>query len=295
MSIKLHRLSLFFFVFSLSHFITFVDIQGKSNTPINSKTRLSKAKQARMQIPEVLNKDYRKLSDDELDEAIALHKKSNNLEMLVKCLERKIAHCNDFQKLREFKLWYADALFESKKIEKAGKTYNEYVMLYPGSNETEYAEYRAILCNFSNISRADRDQELTEQTVRLAEHFLKREKIYQRYSPAVKLMQQECYRKLFDHECYIFRFHLKNPNKKDFSPALNRLDYIKMNFREHIPSFEQELAKLERDLELAQKPLPRNPKKRQHEKQKRYGDKPLPEIAKPEPLMTIKPDYVSKF
>ncbi|MBT3455682.1 outer membrane protein assembly factor BamD [bacterium] len=192
-------------------------------------------------LPEVLRKSYKSLSDTELDEAILLYKQQKNLRMVARCLERKTSICSDTQKLKNLKLKLANTYFEKEDLEKAGTLYTEFALLYPGSTDTEEVEYRAILCHVYRLPDHDRDQSVTRQAILLAENFLQRKKLYKKYTADVAKILKHCLEKLFDNEVEIFKFHA---NKKNLKAAEKRLDSIVKQFEKRLENTKEKIEEL---------------------------------------------------
>ncbi len=173
---------------------------------------------------------------------------SNNKTIAIKYLEKMVPLCNDFEELKLIMLELADLLFDTGKLEKAGKMYTEFTKLYPGSDKVEYATYKNILCAFYSVFEVDRDQSKTKEALELTEQFLARSDLFTTYEKDVKNINKKCHEKLVESEINIFTFYM---NKGSLTAAQKRLDGIRKDFLPQLPSLEARFINLE--CQLAQK------------------------------------------
>lgn len=166
-------------------------------------------------------------------------------------LERLIALSDNHAGVKIYKLQYADAHFAMNHIAIAALYYEDFATLYPGSQEAEYALYKAVLCMFELCLSEDRDQSNTKKTIELAKEFLTRSP-KEEYKKEIEATLLSCYNRLFDHEIYIFNFYLK---RKKFTSARMRLDFMPKLFDAVIPDFLIRHQELTNQLDLAIHPV----------------------------------------
>ncbi|MBV8660569.1 MAG: outer membrane protein assembly factor BamD [Candidatus Dependentiae bacterium] len=199
----------------------------------------------------------KKLNADQLEEVYAYtqtHKMDN--AFIIDLLERLIATSNNHAGVKQYKLQLADTHYLVHHIEQAAACYEDFAVLYPGSNESEYVLYKAIVCMFELSLDADRDQSNTKKTIVLIQEFLKRAKKADLIQES-RAMLQKCYDRLYDHEVYVFNFYRK---KKNFTAAQLRIDFIKKTFVDMVIDLDKKVADLQVQLELAKHPVKRSKK-----------------------------------
>lgn len=179
---------------------------------------------------ELLGKPVKDLTADQLRQRLALDREREYTEDAIKVIQQLIALCNDQNdqaEVQQLRLEIADLYFEIGKLKDAAKFYREYVKLYPGSKERDYAEYKKILCNFYAQLQPPRDQTRTSKTVALTTAYLNQESDEQAFRADIAKIQTACYEDLFEHEKGIFQFYCKQHNYK---AAETRLKNIKKQF-----------------------------------------------------------------
>ena len=170
--------------------------------------------------------------------------KSGNKASAIKFLERMVPICNDLNELKSFMLELAQLLHETGDYAKASKMYHEFTLLYPGSDEVEYAMYQAIASSFKQILDAEHDQTKTVETRELAQTFLDRAS-FATYKKEVQEVALKCDERLLESEINIFNFYMKRSN---FMAAKTRLSTIKQAYSEKsIPDIGIRIALLEKN------------------------------------------------
>ena len=194
----------------------------------------------------------KKLKAEQLEE-VYVYTQTHKMDsaFMIDLLERLIALSDNHAGVKKYKLQLADTHYAVHHIEKAAACYEDFGVLYPGSNESEYTLYKAIVCMFEISLDADRDQTNTKKTIALVKEFLKRAKKTELIDEA-NIIMQKCYDRLYDHEVYVFNFYTK---KKNFVSAQMRLDYIAKTFTETIKHLDQKVADLAEQLELRKNPI----------------------------------------
>ncbi len=209
-----------------------------SRTAKKRAQRLARAEEK----PMVTRKTLKEMSLPELREAKEKALEKRQKESALSYLKRMLAICDDKDMLKDIMLELADLLFDMGKLEKAGVMYAEYMMLYPGSDSVEYAEYKGILCWFYRTLGHDRDQTQTEETLKLTDQFLERSDIFTTYASDVKKIKRQCYEKLYDSELSVFEFYLK---RGSYNAAQSRLKSMEKRFLKPMPDIRPKLAALD--------------------------------------------------
>lgn len=152
----------------------------------------------------------------------------------------------DTEELKNCLLEMADLYFTIADWTKAERAYQEFVMLYPGSEKYEYAYCKAATSGKKLINEPDRDQTKTEQVLKFCQEFIDTQKASQ-YLPEITQIAAECRQTLFASELNVFNFYF---NSKNYKAAQKRLDTLSKEF---IPTLETAEPKtLELTIQLAQ-------------------------------------------
>ena len=195
---------------------------------------------------------------DELIVAKEQAVKANKVDSVILYLEQMIKICEDATAFADLFLELADLYFEKQSYDKALRMYGEFVALYPGSNQIEYAEYKAILCSFLCTLDEERDQTRTEETITRANNFLERENIFVEYSGKVRKILKQCYEKLTKSDLLICQFLLnqKASARNNYANVDRRIEAIRTEYIPHIPYYE--LLVLQFEIEVAEKKKDKN-------------------------------------
>lgn len=194
-----------------------LNIEAKSNTPKVKKTSKSNP---------VPGKMVKNMNAQELHKIIVYAKESHDSDLAFKAFYHIINILQDHNQIKVYKLDLADYCYSLEDWAKAGTRYEEFCLLYPGSAESEYAQYKLILCTFYLSLAADRDQTATTKTLNLITHFLKRAK-NQKFVSEMESIFKTCRQRLFEHEVVVLDTLLK---QQKFTGAQKRLEYIEANF-----------------------------------------------------------------
>jgi len=172
---------------------------------------------------------------------------SGNKETAIKYLEKMIPQCTDMRKRESIMIELGDLYYETGHFVNSYTMYREFASLYPGSQQVEYALYRAIVCKYDTMSDAERDQTTTKEAITLAEEFLERGEVFVTYKDKVEEILKKSRERLFENELTIFNFYLSN---KRIIAANKRLDSMRKEFISLVPELEPRIILLE--VELAQ-------------------------------------------
>ena len=174
----------------------------------NALTRSSKAPaRPEYPYPHLLVKD---MNEEQLEKTLEYgkHDQIQDKDLVFKVFFHLISQSKSQEKIKIYKLDFADYLFNIKDYEKSLMAYEEFSMLYPGCAESEYVMYKGILCNFLLSLDFDRDQTLTQRTVSAAMLFLQKVKD-EKFKTETQNIYNSCRQRLFDHEIYVSETYLK--------------------------------------------------------------------------------------
>jgi|GEM_PF-6163969 len=166
-------------------------------------------------------KEYRTAHDtmstqnyQELRAKLKEYQERGDLVTALKYAEKMYAQCEEEQELIDLLLLCADLCVSQKNYKKASTLYNEFVRLYPRIPEkSAYAWYHAIICSENQQTTSnDRDQTVTQETIVLAESFLKQGELFAQHKPEVTEILERCRLRLVEHELYVVRFYLHRGN-----------------------------------------------------------------------------------
>lgn len=190
------------------------------------------------------NRTYMDFEYEELVQAKNVQRTKGNTHVTIKYLEQLLKLCTDITLLSEHLLELADVLYEDGQYRKAALVYTQYCSLYPGSAKQEYALYRSIISSFSCVLPIDRDQTQTEETVALAETFLKQDH-FKQYKDEVAHIQTKCYEHLAASECNICNFYI---TRNKFPAAEKRLTKIRSYWLPKLATLEPTIIAMEAQL-----------------------------------------------
>lgn len=180
----------------------------------------------------------RDMTYEELRETKNQRIAEKNIEAAIKYAEKMLPLCKDMHEQKNLMLELANLLFDQGELEKAGKIYQEFVKLYPGTTEIEHASYRAILCSFYAILDCERDQSKTKETVDLTIAFLERSEIFTEKHDEVLAIQRKCYERLVESEFNVLQYYLNNER---FTAAQTRIDGMRKDYAPKMADLEPRL------------------------------------------------------
>lgn len=212
MHILFNIIAAFFVGFSLG-------LEAKKDT-----TQVAKVKKSHP----VPGKVLKKMDAQELDKVITYGKETGDVDLVFKAFYHIINILQDHNQIKHYKLDLADYCFSLEDWVKAASRYEEFCLLYPGSDKSEYAQYKLILCTFYVSLSPDRDQSDTIKTLNLITHFLKRAKD-QKFISEAESIHTTCRKRLFEHETVVFETLLQ---QQKFIGAQKRIEYIESNFQD---------------------------------------------------------------
>jgi len=90
---------------------------------------------------------------------------TDNKNAAIKMIDRMVVISTDQQEIAALYLERADLHFDLGRFAKAGKYYEEYLKMYPGSDKVDEVKYKTILCRFYQTLDIDRDQSKTKSAL----------------------------------------------------------------------------------------------------------------------------------
>ncbi len=232
---------------ALISFLFFYTLSAESDLTLpgtDSKTQKSRMRKTHTEKKRKIS-TYRDMTLEELCVAKDQFVKQRNYTSALKYLDQMIKICEDVTTMGKLLVEIADLLVLDDQLNKAAQKYAEYAAMYPGGDLIEYALFKAIECSFACTFSYDRDQTKTEETLALAEQFLKQDHFI-RYADEVKNIRDKCYDKLAQSELNICFFYLQRTNLKQ---AEKRLIDIRTTWLCRVPAIENTLLTLEAELE----------------------------------------------
>jgi outer membrane assembly lipoprotein YfiO len=193
---------------------------------------------------------YRDMNYCELQNAKNVLITQNNITSAIKYLEQMIKLCgeNDTENIAANRLEIADLIFKEGGYQKAAQRYAEFALLHPGNDNLQYALYQAIDSSFHCSLSHDRDQTKTEETLHLAENFLKQDH-FTTYREKTLAIRNSCIAKLVESECDICDFYLKRGKIK---PVEKRLACLRDKWITKLPSLEQHIIEFQNKISAHQ-------------------------------------------
>lgn len=209
----------------------------------------SKKQKSRMRkstgIKEKKISSYRDMDYDQLLTAKNKLVADNNTVSAIKYLEQLIKLCDpeNVATIGDHLLEIADLIFNDGNYHRAAQRYAEFALLHPGSDKIEYSLYKAIISSFNCTLSYDRDQTKTEETLALAESFLKQDH-FTVHAQEVQTIAQQCIARLIESEVSVCQYHLKRGRIKS---AEKRMSLLRTTWLPKYSELEPQLLALEAD------------------------------------------------
>ena len=234
--------------------IFFVKEEDKKRTPLAFSTKhkvtVGRARKPILKAFRSLTKTPLKLlTEKELRCAADLAISLGWHEDAIRYLARLSTETKSTKVVKNLKLELADIHFDRGALKVCAEGYQEFLKLYPGDKQAEYAQYKGLLSNFYAMLESDRDQTPTHNTIRLANSFLEKSEVYKQYNDDVRSILKTCHYALYDHEVVVFEYYMK---KGSYKAAGTRLAAIKKGYQKKLPSTEPLNLHLEYRLASAQ-------------------------------------------
>lgn len=192
------------------------------------------------------------MEESELEAMLPYGKAIQDKDLVLKTFFHLISQSKSQEKIKFYKIDFADYSFGIEDYDKALLAYEEFGILYPGSSEAEYAQYKAILCTFLLSLGFDKDQTNTQRTISMCLLFLQKAK-NEKFITETKNIHTSCRQRLFDHEVYVLETYLKLNKTKS---ASKRIEYIEKEFTD-IAHLAENVAYLKEAVKIVENPKTR--------------------------------------
>lgn len=189
---------------------------------------------------------YTEMTFDELKEITQERIEKEEWDVAIRYLERLIILCENINEKAKLMIQLADIQLHQGFYDEAAAQYKEFIHLYPGNKQSEYAHYQLIVCTSKRMLSPDRDQTKTEETIEHAHKFLE-QTTFNTYRDQVIELRALCYQTLGHSELNIGEFYIKQGN---YLAAQRRLETIRTDWLPKAPEIELRLAQLESALSL---------------------------------------------
>lgn len=168
----------------------------------------------------------KKSSEEWLKEGIGYFQKKK-YSKAAESLENAIIEAESPELAAQAQLMLGDSYFFMKDYEQAIPSYKEYLNIYPDSEDAKRAMYRLGLSFYNQISTVDRDQENTEEALKI---FIKIQEKYPDFAKENNLSKKikDLRNMLADKELYIAEFYKRIKEDKS---AILRLEYLVEHFK----------------------------------------------------------------
>lgn len=167
-------------------------------------------------------------------------------------LERLVLITNNPQETKAWILELADCYTRQGELQKAQQLYHQYILLFPGAADIEYARYQEIMANFWDIMSTDRDQQQTTTTLKLATNFLKEFPATSPYTASVHDVVKTCYINIFDNELsvihhYLTKYYYTN-DPQALVAASKRFERIQQNLIPPLLRYDKRFALIDKEI-----------------------------------------------
>lgn len=182
---------------------------------------------------ETIEIPYKKVREMELSDAenaACYYHECGYVDLAIKSYERIIALSDDHETTARTLLKLANLQLEQRNYEEAQKYFEQFLTMYPGHANREFAYYKCLESHYLAMRDATRDQTPTEKTLQKAKDFLELFPDKSTYAEQVKEIINICNKRIIAHELFIAQFYVKKYRYEfKISPlraARNRLNYI---------------------------------------------------------------------
>ena len=166
----------------------------------------------------------------------------------IKYIERMFKLTETPEQIIYIMLEWGELLMKVEDYRRAETLFRDFVKLYPGNEYTELAFVKAIECSWYQTSTFERDQSKTEDTLKLIDEFCVRATVYSKENVVrVTEIQTLCLGKLAQSSMGVAKHYI---GLSKYRAAHKRLDDLRENDLEKLPTIEPQLLQLE--IELAQ-------------------------------------------
>lgn len=178
--------------------------------PTESKITLNPSESSLLSGEEIAAiKKIKEMSFDEAQRVLTYQKQRGKDQLVIALLERLITLSADHETMELFLKELADLRFKLNSFEEAEMLYEQYAMLYPGSKEIDFIEYRVIQSLEKQLPDSRRDQTKRKALLEKADIFLKRFGETNQHAHAIQEIIQKARIILFENEAQHAAFYLQ--------------------------------------------------------------------------------------
>ena len=154
-------------------------------------------------------KKIKEMNFDEAQRVLVYQKQRGKDLLVVALLEKLIALSPDHETMEIFLRELADLRFKLNAFEEAEMLYEQYAMLYPGSKDIDFIEYRVIQSLAGQLPDARRDQTRRKTLLEKADAYIERFGENNQFSDTLKKLVQKERLILFESEAQHAAFYLQ--------------------------------------------------------------------------------------
>lgn len=222
--------------------------------------RAQEAAEAYSPLAAALTKQTKHMTYEEALSAQEYYRKEQESDMVMKTGERLLAVGGNQtipgvqEVLRKTRLELAQLCLEKGKFADAQRHAEDYLIFYPGSQESKQASFISLMAAYRSQLHAHRDQQKTRETVEQANAFLEKFPQDTQFTAQVHEMLYHSYQKLIRSELNIIetQYHMSQhaSSPESLIAADKRLNELKETLLPHAPHTRKRV--LEMELLLAQ-------------------------------------------
>lgn len=175
-------------------------------------------------------KNIKNMTLPEVRAARVYFEQRDDIELVEKVLARIMKLSDNYQERADCLYELATIQLSLGRLEKAREMFEQLVREYPGVEFKKEALYRQILAHYWDCSDAERDQEMTEKTLKLVQDFLKEFPGQTAYVESLETILAYCHKLLFDAELLRMDFYIQkyriNLEPESLTAAQMRFTYL---------------------------------------------------------------------
>lgn len=193
-----------------------------------------------------------------------------DIARLIALDNRILSLSNDANEIKNVRFERAQAYEANENFRRSRDAYQEFMMLYPGSKQAEFAHFKAIEIGTNIAYNSACDQTPTTETITQAHEFIKTYGQQSEHHDRVVKLLKHCNNRLLECEMGVcgFYLHTYHYSKKPeaLTAAKQRLEEIKETFKNTIPELDKRIEPLvERIAELEGGKPKKKPRKKKSE------------------------------
>ena len=186
---------------------------------------------------DAIKKNIKNMTIQEARAARVYFEKSDDIELIEKTLAHIMKISPNYQERADCLYELATIQLALGRLEKAREMFEQLLGEYPGVEFKKEALYRQILAHYWDCSDPERDQDMTERTLKLVQEFLSRFPAEAGYRESLETIKDYCYKNLFQAELLRMNFYIQkyqiNHDEAALLAAQMRLVYVIEKLLEH--------------------------------------------------------------